>query len=150
MGQVFSLKCCFLLSLSITLVIEEISWNKSTVQTPITYFINQKEKHVSIRHNSILTWMKSGAPFFRIDVMYMIYLDVKYFSVVCHSTYYEKLAVKTRHTTMGHFFAKKLDYCPSDIICNSIALTSHCLKHLKVFNSCILYIKQVLTRNKFT
>ena len=81
----------------INLVVEEISQNKSVVQTPITYFINQKEKHVSIRHNSILTLMKSGAPFFRIDIMYMIYLDVKYFSVVCLSIYYEKLAVKTKH-----------------------------------------------------
>ena len=59
---------------SINLVVEEISRNKSVVQTPITYFINQKEKHVSIRHNSILTLMKSGAPFFRIDIIYMIYL----------------------------------------------------------------------------
>ena len=66
----------------INLVVEEISRNKSVVQTPITYFINQKEKHVSIRHNSILTLMKSGAPFFRIDIMYMIYLDANYFSVV--------------------------------------------------------------------
>ena len=72
--------------------------------------------------------MKSGAPFSRIDIMYMIYLDVKYFSVVCLSIYYEKLAVKTTLTTMGHFFAKKLNFCPSDIICNSIALEYHCLK----------------------
>ena len=31
--------------------------------------------------------MKSGAPFFHIDIMYMIYLDVKYFSVACLSIY---------------------------------------------------------------
>ena len=43
---------------------------------------------------------KSGAPFFLIDIMYMIYLDVKYFSVVCLSIYYEKLTVKTALTTM--------------------------------------------------
>ena len=73
--------------------------------------------------------MKSGAPFFRIDIMYMIYLDVKYFSVVCLSIYYEKLAVKTKHTTMGHFFAKKLNYCPSETIYNSIALEFQRLKH---------------------
>ena len=79
---------------SINLVVEEISRNKSLVQTPITYFINQKEKYVSIRHNSILTLMKSGAPFFRIDIMYMIYLDGKYFSVVCLNIYYEKFPVK--------------------------------------------------------
>ena len=71
-----------------------------------------------IRHNSMLNLMKSGAAFFRIDIMYMIYLDVKYFSVVCLSIYYEKLAVKTTLTTMGHFFVKKLNYCLSDIICN--------------------------------
>ena len=40
------------------LTFEEIYQNKPVVQTPITYFINQKEKHVSIRHNSILTLMK--------------------------------------------------------------------------------------------
>ena len=34
------------------LVVKEISRNQSAVQTPITYFINQKEKHLSIRHNS--------------------------------------------------------------------------------------------------
>ena len=113
----------------INLVVEEISRNKSAVQTPITYFINQKEKHVSIRHNSILTLMKSGAPFSRIDIMYMIYLDMKYFSVVCLSIYYDKLAVKTTLTTMRHFFAQKLHYCPSNVICNSIALKCECLKH---------------------
>ena len=80
------------------------------------YFINQREKHVSIRYNNILTLMKSEEPFSRIDIMHMIYLDVKYFLVVCLSIYYEKLAVKTALTTMGHFFVKKLNYCPSDII----------------------------------
>ena len=73
--------------------------------------------------------MKSGAPFFRIDLMFMIYLDVKYFSVVCLSICYEKLALKTALITMGHFFAKRLNYCPSDIIYNSIALKCQCLKH---------------------
>ena len=47
----------------INLVVEEISRNKSVIQTPITYFINQKEKHVSMRHNSILTLMKWGTIF---------------------------------------------------------------------------------------
>ena len=100
----------------IKLLVEEISQNKSTVQTPITYFINQKEKHVSIQHNSILTLMKSVAPFFCIDIIYMICLNVKYFPVVCLSIYYEKLATKTKHTMMEPFFAKKLNYCLSDII----------------------------------
>ena len=99
----------------INLVVEEISQNKSAVQSLIPYFKNQKEKRPSIRHNSTLTLMKSGAPFFRIDIMYIIYLDVKYFSVVCLSIYYEKLAAKTTLTTMGHFFAKKLNYCSFDI-----------------------------------
>ena len=66
----------------INLVVEEISRNKPIVQTPITYFINKKGKHVSIRHNSILTLMKSGAPYFQIDMMHTIFLDVKYFSVI--------------------------------------------------------------------
>ena len=100
----------------INLIVEEISQNKPDVQTPIIYIINQKEKQVSIRHNSILTLMKSGAPFFRIDKIYMIYFDVRYFSVVFLSIYYEKLAVKTTLTTMGHFFTKKLNFCPSDTI----------------------------------
>ena len=136
-------------------VVEEISRIKYVVQTTITYFINQKEKHMSIRHNSTLTLMKSGAPFFRIDIIYMIYLNVNFLSVVCLSIYYEKLTVKTTlTTTMGHFLANKLNYCQSDIICNSIALKCQCLKHflkhLKIFNSCFLYIQQVVTRNKFT
>ena len=33
---------------SFDLVVEDISRNKPVVQTPIIYFINQKEKHVSI------------------------------------------------------------------------------------------------------
>ena len=49
--------------------------------------------------------MNSGAPFFRIDIIYMIYLDVKHFSVVCLSICYEKLAIKTALKTMGHLFA---------------------------------------------
>ena len=83
------------------LVGEEISQNKCAAQTPITDFINQKEKYVSIRHNSILTLMKSGAPLFGIDVMYLIDLDVKYFSVVCLSIYYVSPAVITALTMMG-------------------------------------------------
>ena len=90
----------------INLVVEEISRNKSALQTPITNFINLKEKHVSIWHNSILTLMKSEAPLFGIDIMRMIDLHVKYFSVLCLSIYYEKPAVKTTFTTMEHFFAK--------------------------------------------
>ena len=94
----------------INLVVEEISRNKSAVQTPITYVINQKEKQVSMRHNRILTLMKSGVPFVRIGNMYMIYFDLKYFPVVCLSICHEILAVKTTVTTMEHFFAKKLNY----------------------------------------
>ena len=93
----------------INLIVEDISRNKSVVQAPISYFINQKEKHVSIRNNSILTLMKSGAPFFHIDMINTIYLDVTYFLVVCLSIYYEKLAVKSTLTMMGHFLAKKLN-----------------------------------------
>ena len=104
LGHFFTLKHCFplLYFQIIILVVEEISRNKSVVQTPITYFINQKEKNMSIRHNSILTLMKSWATFFCIDIMYMVYLDVQYFSVVCISIYCEKLAVKTTFTLIGH------------------------------------------------
>ena len=59
--------------------------------------------------------MKSDASFSRIDIIYMIYLDVKYFSVVCRNICYEKLGVKTLLTMVGHFLAKKLNVCPSDI-----------------------------------
>ena len=53
------------------LAVEEIPQSKSNVQTPITYFINQKEKHLSIRPNNILTLMKSGELFFHIDRYYV-------------------------------------------------------------------------------
>ena len=86
---------------------------------------------MSIRHNSILTLIKPVAPFFGMDITYMIYLDVTYFSVVCLTIYYEKPAVKTMLTTMGYFFSKKLNYCPSDIICNSFPLKCLCLKYTK-------------------
>ena len=101
-GTSFHFKTLFSIQ-PINLVVEEISRNKSSVQTPITDFIYEKEKHVSIQHNSKLTLVISGAPFFGIDIMYMIYLDVKYFSIVCLNIYYEKPAVKTTLTTMGHF-----------------------------------------------
>ena len=117
----------------VNLVVEEISRNKSVVQTSIIDFINQKEKHVPIWHNSILTLIKSRALFFRINIMYMIYLDVKYFSAVCLSIYYEKLTVKTTLTTMGRFLAKKLNYCSSNIIGNSFVLKCQCLKHTYEF-----------------
>ena len=55
----------------INLAVEEISRSKSNVQTPITYFINQKEKHLSIRPNNILTLMKSGELFFHVDRYYV-------------------------------------------------------------------------------
>ena len=113
----------------ISLVVEEISRNRSAVQIPITDFINQKEKHVSIRHNSILTLMKPWAALFCIDMMYMVGLDMKYFSVIWLCIYHEKPAVKTRLTRMEHFFAKNLNYCPCDIIWNSVALKCQCLQH---------------------
>ena len=113
----------------INLVAEEISQNKSFVQTPVTYFINQKEKHVPSRHNSILTWMKSGAPFFRIDIIYIIYLDVKYLSEVFLSIYYEKPTAKTTLKMMRHFFAKKLHFSPTHITWDSTALKWQCFKH---------------------
>ena len=118
LGQVSDFKRCLLLSLSTWLLKKFL--NKSAVQTPTTDFINQKEKHVSIRYNSILTLMKSGAPLFGIDLMYMIDLDVKYFLVVCLSIFYEKPAVKTTLTPMKHFSARKSNYCQSGIIGNSV------------------------------
>ena len=113
----------------INLVVEKISRNKPVIQTPITYFINQKEKHVPIRHNSILTWMKSGAPFFGIDMIYIIYLDMKYLSVVFLSIYIEKPAAKTTLEMMRHFFAKKLHFSPPDITWDSTPLKWQCFKH---------------------
>ena len=44
-----------------------------------------------------------------------------------------EVSVNTTLTTMGHFFAKKLNFCPSDIIWNSIALKWQCLKHTSKF-----------------
>ena len=49
-------------------------------------------------------------------MIYMIYLNVKCFSVVCLSIYHERLAVKATLATMGHFLGKNLNFCPSDII----------------------------------
>ena len=62
--------------------------------------------------------MKSDEPFSRIflHLIYMIYLDAKYFPVVYLSICYEKIAVKTTLTSAGHFFAKKLNFCPPNII----------------------------------
>ena len=104
----------------IKLVVEEISRNKRVVQTPITYFINQKEKHMSIWHNSILTWIKSDAPFFRIDIIYMIYFDVKHFSVVSQYSMLETCC-KNYSNKGGTFLGKEVkclslqhNFCLSD------------------------------------
>ena len=128
LGQVSTSKRCFLLSLSTQLLKKSLEINL-LFKPQTTDFINQIEQHVSIRHNSRLTLIKSGALFFGIDIMYIIYLHVKYFSAVCLSTYCEKPAVKNTLATMRYVFAKKLNYCLSDIICNSVALKSQCLKH---------------------
>ena len=74
--------------------------------------------------------MKSDEPFSRIflHLIYMIYLDAKYFPVVYLSICYEKIALKTTLTSAGHFFAKKLNFCPPNIIWNSSALKYQCLK----------------------
>ena len=55
---------------------------------------------MSIQHNSTLTLIKSGAPFFRIDMIHMVHLNVKYFSVVSLGIYHEKLPVKTTLKTI--------------------------------------------------
>ena len=50
--------------------------------------------------------MKSGASFFRIDMMSVIFLDMKYFLLVCLCIYYEKLAVKLHND--GTVFCKEV------------------------------------------
>ena len=76
----------------------------------MTCFINQKEKHVSIRHNSISTLMKSGASIFHTDIMYMIYLDMKHFSVVGLSIYYKKHIAILFLCHVFPFASKGLDF----------------------------------------
>ena len=76
---------------------------------------------------------KSGAPFFRFDILYIIDLDVKCLSEVFLSIYYEKPAAKTKLKMMRHFFAKKLHFCPPAITWDSIALKCQCLKHTPKF-----------------
>ena len=56
----------------IYLVVEEISRNKLAVQTRITYFLNQKDKHVAIRYNSILTLIMDD----------LLLKKLKYFEVI--------------------------------------------------------------------
>ena len=143
--QVSALKRCFLLSLQ-TIVVEETSRNKSAIQTPITDFINKKENHVCIQHNSILTLIKSDTPFFGIDIMYMIYLDVRYFSIVCLSIFYKKPVVKTALTTMSLLYKEvKLLSVRHNLLEIPLFET-----RLKTVNSCFLYIQQDVTRNNFT
>ena len=83
LGQVSTLKHCFLLSQSTQLLkksLEKICYSNSNHR-----FYKSKRKAYVNSACSILSLMKSGAPFFSIDIMYTIYLDVKYFSVVCLS-----------------------------------------------------------------
>ena len=124
----------------INLVVEEISQNKPVVQTPITYFKNKKKWYISIRHNSIFTLIKLEVPFFRTDIIYMIYFDMKYFSVACLSIYYEKLAVKTTLKFLSLWHNSKF-YCVKMPVFET---------HFKVLNSWFLYSQHVMTRNKFT
>ena len=116
----------------INLVVEEISPKKTCCSNSNHLFYKSKGKNV-YPTNSILTVMKSDAPLFCIDIIHTIYLDVKNFSVVCLCICYEKLAVKTTLTRVGHFFAKKLNLCPSNIIWNSSALKLVFEIHFKNF-----------------
>ena len=77
--------------------------------------------------------MNSDSPFSCIDIIYVIYLDVKYLSVVFLSIYYEKPVAKPTLKMMRHFFAKKLHFCPPDITWDSIALKCQCIKHTLKF-----------------
>ena len=90
--------------------------------------------------------MKSSAPFFRIDIIYMNYLNMNYFPVMCLSINYEKLAVNTTLTTTEHFLAKKLYFRPSDIIQNSIELKWQCLEHTLKFLIHDFCISSILLR----
>ena len=74
------MKRCFLLSLSNFLLKKSLKIICCSNTNHLFY--KSKTKNGSTRHNSILTLMKSDAPFFCTDLIYMIYL---YFSVVCLS-----------------------------------------------------------------
>ena len=101
-----------------------------------------------MRHNGILTLKKSGAPFLRIDIIYMIYPDVKYFSLVCLSIYLRNLLYTYK---LGHFFAEKLNF-----LSLRRNLKFNCVKmsvfetHFRIFNLCFSYIQHVVTSYKFT
>ena len=59
----------------INLVVEKISRNEPILQTPITYCYikkNPEKNREPFQHNNILTLMKFGVPFFRIDIICMI------------------------------------------------------------------------------
>ena len=72
---------------------------------------------------------------------------MRFFSVVCLSIYYEKNTAKTALTMMRLFFAKELNFCPSDINVSCVKMPVF-ETHFKIFNSCFLYVQQVVTRNK--
>ena len=90
--------------------------------------------------------MKSGAPFFRIDIIYMIYFAVKYFSVVCLSIYYEKLAVNCTYDDGKEVKFLSVRHNLKCICVKMLVFETH----FKIFNSCFLYIQHIIRRNKFT
>ena len=87
------------------LTFEEIYQNQPVVQTLITsrtYFINQKEKHVSIRHNSILTLMK----LLLFDLLItLINLFVLFFSIVSRKKKFYIKREKQYSVKMYDFFS---------------------------------------------
>ena len=91
--------------------------------------------------------MKCDAPFFRISIISMIYLDVKYFSAVClsicYNMGYKKLPVKTALTRVS-------------VLSVQHNLKFKCVKmpvsetYFKIFSSWFSYVQHFVTRNKFT
>ena len=109
----------------INLVVEEITRNKSVVQTPITYFINRKGKRV-YRHNSILTLDEIRGTIFPhwYNVHDLSWCKL-FFSSFSQDLLWETCCKKRDYKKK----AKNMNYCPSDIICNSFTLKYQCLKH---------------------
>ena len=129
LGQTFTMKHCFLLSLS---TVQEISWNKPVVETPTTYFTNQKEKNLPIPHNSILTLMKFD--------------DMNFVSVFVKETCCKNYTYKD-----GIFFRKEVKF-----LSVRHNLKFNCIKmpvsetYFKIFSSSFLHIQHFVMRNKFT
>ena len=125
----------------INLVVKNISQNKPVVQTPVTYFINQKEKHVSIQPKSIKfdeIWHTIFSHWYNLHGLFWCELFFSRLSqCLLWETYNVSVGCKNYTYKDGTFLLKKVKFLSirHDLKFNCVKMTVF-ETHFEIFNSC--------------